>query len=53
MEPSELAAVAGRYRDMIYRVALHWCGHPQEAEDATQDTPVSYNHLTLPTNYPV
>ena len=38
MEPSELAAVAGRYRDMIYRVALHWCGHPQEAEDATQDT---------------
>ena len=27
MEPSELAAVAGRYRDMIYRVALHWCGH--------------------------
>ena len=22
MEPSELAAVAGRYRDMIYRVAL-------------------------------
>ena len=38
MEPNELAAVAGRYRDMIYRVALHWCGHPQEAEDATQDT---------------
>ena len=38
MEPSELAAVTGRYRDMIYRVALHWCGHPQEAEDATQDT---------------
>ena len=38
MEPDELAAVAGRYRDMIYRVALHWCGHPQEAEDATQDT---------------
>ena len=27
MEPNELAAVAGRYRDMIYRVALHWCGH--------------------------
>jgi len=38
MEPNELAAAAGRYRDMIYRVALHWCGHPQEAEDATQDT---------------
>ena len=38
MEPSKLAAVAGRYRDMIYRVALHLCGHPQEAEDATQDT---------------
>ena len=38
MEPNELAAVAGRYRAMIYRVALHWCGHPQEAEDATQDT---------------
>ena len=38
MEPNELTAAAGRYRDMIYRVALHWCGHPQEAEDATQDT---------------
>ena len=38
MEPNELAAAAGRYRDMIYRVTLHWCGHPQEAEDATQDT---------------
>lgn len=38
MEPNELAAAAGRYRDMIYRVALHWCGHPQEAEDAAQDT---------------
>lgn len=38
MEQKELAAAAGRYRDMIYRVALHWCGHPQEAEDAAQET---------------
>ena len=38
MEQAELAAAAGRYRDMIYRVALHWCGHPQEAEDAAQET---------------
>ena len=51
MEPSELAAVAGRYRDMIYRVALHWCGHPQEAEDATQDTLLKLcaTHRTLQT----
>ena len=39
MKPSELARRSqDAYRDMIYRVALHWCGHPQEAEDATQDT---------------
>ena len=38
MEQAELAAAAARYRDMIYRVALHWCGHPQEAEDAAQET---------------
>ena len=38
MEQKELESAAGRYRDMIYRVALHWCGHPQEAEDAAQET---------------
>lgn len=37
MDPNETAAAAGRYRDMIYRVALHWCGSPHDAEDAAQE----------------
>lgn len=37
MEANETAAAAGRYRDMIYRVALHWCGCPHDAEDITQE----------------
>ncbi len=39
MEPSRRKPAGRRTLPrMIYRVALHNCGHPQEAEDAAQDT---------------
>lgn len=37
MERSAFQAAVGQYQDMVYRVALHQFGVPQDAEDAVQE----------------
>lgn len=37
MDEQTFAAAAGRYQDMIYRVALHTLGSAADAEDAAQE----------------
>lgn len=37
MEQSEFQAVVVQYQDMVYRIALHQFGVPQDAEDAVQE----------------
>lgn len=37
MEQSEFQAAVVQYQDMVYRIALHQFGVPQDAEDAVQE----------------
>ena len=37
MEKNLFNSAARQYQDMVYRVALHIFGNPQDAEDAVQD----------------
>lgn len=37
MEQSEFQAAVLQYQDMVYRIALHQFGVPQDAEDAVQE----------------
>ena len=37
MDKAQFEALAGRYRDMVYRIALNRLRNPADAEDAVQD----------------
>ena len=37
MERQAFMDAAAQYQDMVYRIALHWFGVPQDAEDAVQE----------------
>ena len=37
MDKERCQRAAEEYQDMVYRVALHAAGHPQDAEDAVQE----------------
>jgi len=37
MEKALFTDAAARYQDMVYRIALHALGHPQDAEDTVQE----------------
>lgn len=38
MERELFDRYAAQYKDTVYRVALNFCGHPQDAEDIVQET---------------
>ena len=47
MTEEQFTPLAQRYMDTVYRVAYSYLRSPSDADDVT---PVSYTHLTLPTN---
>ena len=38
MKQAEFLSAVEQYQDMVYRIALHWFGNPQDAEDIVQET---------------